>query len=74
MKRICRRRVKKPVQKLEIVSTCDKCGKPLGRDNIRTPNSAVCASGVGIHVLFSAPSKINYFCSKDCVDAFSDCF
>jgi len=60
-----KRRIKKQKPKVELVTTCDQCGRSLGRTCARTVNSGICAKAEGIvsHLIGGA---VTFFCSREC--------
>ena len=67
-----KRRTKKQKPKVELVTTCDQCGRSLGRTCARTDGSAACASGCGIEVVRSVSSAPRFFCCRKCVRDYLD--
>jgi hypothetical protein len=57
-------------ERLELVKSCDRCGKPFEVTRIRTDGSAVCAAGDGL--LIGWGNKIRFFCSEACKESFKE--
>lgn len=59
-------RVKKQRKKVEIVTTCDKCGNPLNRTCARTVMSYIASAGEVVG--YCRNGVIKYFCSEECMN------
>ncbi len=74
-----RRKIKKKKEVVELVATCDYCGKSLGRTCARTDQSGICAGGCGISVvdpgMMSNRRKVDkwmFFCNPLCLGKFNE--
>lgn len=61
----------KPVATVEVVHSCDGCGKSLGRSCLRTEGSAMCAASEGIvaRTPKQTGSSWKFYCGHVCADA-----